>query len=82
MKNIIDVWEPKYVTNQVLVAKHKVKKGDNYIRFTKAKHLQDGLYKIHSDVITKCRFQPNGKGFVYLVPFGELSHESDNAPLF
>lgn len=35
MANIINIWEPKWITREVYVSKYKVKDGPNIIHFTK-----------------------------------------------
>lgn len=72
-KNMIEIWCPKYSTDEVLIGTHKVSDGENKIIFTKAPHLKGNVYTIQGDTIRSYRTQKNGKGSVYVVPMSELS---------
>lgn len=69
---MIEIWAPKYSTNEVLIATHKVQEGINKIVFTKANHLKGKVYEIDSETIRKGKKQPNGKGYVYVVSMDEM----------
>jgi hypothetical protein len=69
----IEIWEPKYSTNSVLIASHRLApSGVNTIVFTKAKHLLGGEYQIESEKVRTYPKQPNGAGEVYVVPMDAL----------
>lgn len=68
MKNIIEVWNPKYSTNEVLVSLYKLKQGDNYIRITKDKNYKDKLLKINYQDTLQFGIQQNGRGKVRVIP--------------
>lgn len=75
MNTPIEVWAPKYSTDSVLIGTHHVKDGLNTIVFTKANHLKGGVYSIDGKNARTYPKQPNGKGFVYVVPFIDLKCE-------
>lgn len=70
--NTIEIWQPRYKDNKVLIATYKVKGGYNYIKFTKAKHLQGKLFRVHSTDILDCPVQRNGNANVFVVPMSAL----------
>ena len=70
--NVIDIWQPRYKDNMVLIATYKVKHGYNFIRFTQAKHLEGKIFRVHSSEIVNRQQQKNGRGFVYVVPMDAL----------
>jgi hypothetical protein len=65
---MIEIWEPRYHDNVVLVAKHKVMPGDNTIVFTKSKKLVNKEYHIPGKTIMSCPLDTNGKIECYAVP--------------
>lgn len=65
---MIEVWYPKYKTDECLVACYKICDGINRIKFTKAKHLAGKVFEIHSDVVRRCNIQSNGRIDVYAIP--------------
>lgn len=67
---VIEILEPRYHDNVVLIAKHKVGL-HNKIVFTKAKSLPDDYY-LSYDTITKYPIGTNGKIKCYEVPVDEL----------
>lgn len=69
--NIIEIWQPRYKDNTVLIATYKVKT-ENYIKFTKAKHLEGRMFFITDSDIKQCPTQQNGNGRVYVVPMDLL----------
>lgn len=69
----IEIWSPKYSTNEVLIATHRVKDGDNKIVFTKAKELIGNVYSIDGAKIRSFKTQKNGKATVHCVPMSELT---------
>ena len=75
MANRIEIWQPKYSTDEVLIGCHHVQSGDNEIVFTKAPHLKDKIFSITGEKIRTFKRQPNGKGEVYCVPMKELTEK-------
>lgn len=65
---VVEVWAPKYSTNQVLINVNKVSdKVDHYlVKFTKAPVLKDWYYFSLHD-IKKSSTQKNGAGNMYAV---------------
>lgn len=70
--NTIDIWTPRYRDNVCLVATYKVLNGDNYIKFTKARHLNGMLFKITGDEIRNCPVDSNGRIPCYAIPMDKL----------
>lgn len=64
----IEIWEPKYSINSVLIATYKVVNGLNRIVFTKAKSLMGYEFHLSGEEIRKYPTQPNGNIDVYIVP--------------
>jgi len=75
---MIEIWQPKYSTNEVLIGTHHVTSGENEIIFTKAPHLQGKIYTCDGAVIRSFPTQPNGRGTVYVVPFEKLILKDEN----
>lgn len=75
--NVIEIWQPRYKDNMVLVATYKVKSGYNYLRFTKAKHLEGKLFRFHSTDINTNNVQRNGNAVVYVIPMEKLELVED-----
>ena len=69
--NVIEIWQPKYMTDTCLIAAYKVKE-DNIIKFTKVKHLEGMKFKISGDDIRSCEIVSNGKIDCYNVPMSML----------
>lgn len=69
---MIEIWAPKYSTNEVLIATHAVRDGDNLLYFSKAPHLRGKIYKVDGALVRKCKKQKNGRGQVYCVPFESM----------
>lgn len=69
---MIEIWTPRYHDNTVLIATYRVKNGENQIRFTKANHLKDMVFKANGEDIRKCPVDTNGKIECYAVPMGML----------
>jgi len=72
-KNRIEIWQPRYKDNTVLLAKYKIVDGENEIIFTKAKHLADMVFSINSNDIKQCSIANNGKIDCYVVPMDKLT---------
>lgn len=70
--NVIEILDPRYKDNVVLVATYKVKSGYNYIRFTHAKHLLGKLYRFHATEINTNNVQSNGKIPCFVIPMEKL----------
>ncbi len=69
----IEIWNPRWWDRKVLIAKYKVKDGDNEIVFTKAKTLKGKTFIISGDDIRKCPLETNGKIPCYAVPLDDLA---------
>lgn len=72
----IEIWEPRYHDNTVLIATYKVKPGENHIVFTRARHLAGMEFTVNSEIILKCPTQTNGKIPCFVVPFEKLQRVS------
>ena len=68
---MIEVWNPKWKTHEVLIACHKVSRGMNHIRFTKCKALPY-VYEVSYEDIIDCPIINNGKIDCYAVPLALL----------
>lgn len=66
---VIDIWEPKYSTREVLIATHKVMER-NRIKIMKGAYA--GEYFISGVVASAYPVQSNGKINVYAVPLSQL----------
>ena len=73
---MIEIWQPRYHDKKVLIAKYKVSNGMNEIKFTRAKHLKDMVFRIHSMEIAKCPVETNGTIPCYAVPMDKLENIS------
>jgi hypothetical protein len=71
MREMIEVWEPKWKTREVLIACHKVSRGRNLIKFTKTKSLPY-VYELDGDDIMDCPVVSNGRIECYAVPISYL----------
>lgn len=69
---MIEIWQPRYKDNTVLIATYKVENGFNQIRFTKARHLANMIFEVNSDVIRSCPVESNGKISCFAVPMSKL----------
>jgi len=69
--NRIEIWQPRYKDNKVLIAKFKVGM-NNEIVFTKAKHLMNNTYYLSGEDIRSSDTDTNGKIPVYAVPMDKL----------
>lgn len=69
---MIEIWEPKYSTQSVLVAAYKLKPGVNQIIFTKANHLQGAIFEITQDEAVKYPMRSNGKIKCYDIPLDKF----------
>ena len=74
---MIEIWSPKYSTNEVLIAKYKICAGSNFIKFTKAKHLKGMIFELKGADAAKCPKQKNGEIICYRVPMGLLTKVED-----
>lgn len=75
-ENIIEIWQPKYKTDSVLIATYKVE-SENTIIFTKAKHLEGMRFHITGEKIRECPVTTNGRITCYDVPMKYLDKEID-----
>lgn len=74
---MIEIWQPRYHDNKVLIATYKVKSGQNLIVFTKAKYLQGKIFSCNGSIIKSCPIETNGKISCYAVPMEKLELESE-----
>jgi hypothetical protein len=79
MENKIEIWSPRYKDDVCLIGQKHIITGDNYIWFSKAKHLIGKMYKIHSNEIVKYPLQQNGRMPVYQVPMNKLELVQNNS---
>ena len=68
MKNIIEIWRPRYSRRDVLVNPLRVKTGENYVKITKDPTYAGQLLKFNSKIIKQYPTQPNGRGIVVCIP--------------
>ena len=66
-----EIWAPKYSSQTVLLAKHKVGT-HNEIVFTKAPSMGTTPYYISGEVVKKCAELSNGSIACYSVPISKL----------
>ena len=78
MKNIIEVWKPKYSTREVLVATHRIVTGDNYVKITKDSAYKNTLLKFNSEMSKKYPTQKNGRGTVVVIPLRDFEIINEN----
>lgn len=74
---MIEIWEPKWKERIVLVSVKKVKRGKNYIQFTKGSW-KGRVYSFESEDIVDCDTQKNGKSVqidCYRIPLYKLKYE-------
>lgn len=78
-KVIDDIWEPRYSTDSVLIAVHKVPEHIEHVilKFKKCAKYPDWFY-MSAKMIRKHPVQANGRGKVYVVP---MSSREDFEPL-
>lgn len=67
----IEIWQPRYHDNVILIAKHKVGT-HNRITFTKAKHLAGQEFYLSGENIRQWPLESNGRIMCYVVPLDEL----------
>lgn len=72
MRNILEIFRPKYSTREILVSPRKVKDGENYVRITKDKNYKNKLLKFNSEIMDNYPCQPNGRGEVVCIPISEF----------
>ena len=73
MANVSCVWQPKYKTSEVLVSINCVADGKSYVYFAADKNWTH-LYRYDGHkVLTECKKQKNGKGYVYCIPLSWLT---------
>lgn len=71
------IWQPKFSTQEVLVATTKVVEGKNYVFFAGDKNHPD-LYSFDGDKVKKeCKISSNGKILCYDIPLGWLNNEGE-----
>jgi len=69
--NEIQIWSPKYSTDQVLIDPKKVT-AHNKIVFTKAKHLEGKQFYLSGLTIRQSHLMSNGKIMCHAVPMDKL----------
>ena len=72
---ILEIWQPRYKDNTVLLAQYKVdacKEDEIDIKFTKAKHLEGIKFFIKKSEAQKYPMCDNGRISCYEVPFNML----------
>ncbi len=72
---MIDIWCPRYHDRVVLVACCKVRRGDNAIRFTKAKHLKGHTFNLDGAYMKSCPQESNGVIPCYAVPLSKFEEQ-------
>lgn len=71
------IWQMKFSTKSVLLAKQKVREGaKTYIYFCADRNYPD-LYSISYEDIKKCRLVSNGKIICYDIPVEYLHNEGE-----
>ena len=69
----LEIWQPRYKDQMVLIAKYKVKPEEEYkIVFTKAKHLEGQDFFMNGDIIMQYPLESNGKIDCYAVPMAVI----------
>lgn len=77
MSNAICIWQPKFSTQEVLVATTKVRDGKNYVFFVADRNYMD-LYSFDGNKVKKeCKISSNGKILVYDIPLSWLNNEGE-----
>lgn len=70
---VLQIWEPKYTTDSVLLATYKVNKsGDTYITFTHDTRLSGRLFKVAKEDVLTAPTKSNGKITCYNIPMSKL----------
>lgn len=68
---VIEIWKPRWKDRTVLIACHRVRDGENLVRFTKTKSLP-GLYSVPCSSVRNSPRCSNGRVECYAVPLAEL----------
>ncbi len=73
--NIVDIWQPKWSTRQVLIGKHKLLSDPTIIRFTKIKDGNEwaGVWSVSKKEIMSSQTVNNGKIDCWAVPLDKLT---------
>lgn len=71
--NIIQIWYPKYSTQDILIDPRKIREGKNYVEITKDSNYKDVYLEFDSDYIYKYPIGTNGKINVLYVPIREFT---------
>ncbi len=69
--DVIEIWQPRWKDRTVLIACHKAKAGENFIKFTRTPSMPD-LYSVDGGVIRKSPKCTNGTIMCFAVPLSEL----------
>ena len=73
---MIKIWAPRWHDRKVLVAKYKVRDGNNDIMFIKTPSMKGIVYKLSGDTIRSYPVESNGKIDCYVVPMGEFEEKA------
>jgi len=71
------IWQPKFSTQEVLIATNKVREGKNYVFFAGDRNHPDLYSYDGSKVKTQCKITSNGKIYCYCIPLSWLENEGD-----
>ena len=78
---MIEIWEPKWKEMIVLVSANKIRKGKNYLTYTKVASLKGKVYSFDGESVRSiCGTQKVGKGYkidCYRIPLYMLHEEHD-----
>ena len=74
---MIEIWQPRYRDDTVLLAKRNITDGVNKITFTRAKHLAGKVYECDSSTIRSCpteqmKTKSGHEMTMYVVPMESL----------
>lgn len=71
------IWQPKFSTQEVLVATTKIIDGKNYLFFAGDRNHPD-LYSFNGEKVkSECKISSNGKILCYNIPLSWLNNEGD-----
>lgn len=75
--NYVCIWQPKFSTQEVLVATNKVREGKNYLFFAGDRNHPD-LYSYDGHKVKlNCKLTSNGKIYCYCIPLSWLENEGE-----
>lgn len=74
---VVCIWQPKFSTQEVLVATNKVRDGKNFVFFAGDRNHPD-LYSYDGTKVKQdCKVTSNGKIYCYCIPLSWLNNEGD-----